>query len=192
MTSNKGFSLFELLLAVAISVVIGGLMVRIFVQNTSFFNLQQSKVSGNIDLNNMTQIINSDLRSSVSVAIGYPVVSPTYTSSDTVLVLKIPSIDSSKNIITNLYDYIVIAKDSQKPLILREIVYPDAGSSRASSNKVLTTGLSSVRFLYFDVNKMQTSPDQSTTVNFTVNVKDGIGRDTQTASASGIVNLRNN
>lgn len=192
MKSQRGLGLVEMLLAVTISVVIGSLMVGIFVQNNSVFNHQQSKVSGNIDLNNITQIINSDIRLAVSVANGYPVASPTYTSGDTVLVLKVSSVDASNNIINNLYDYIVIAPDSQNPYILREMVFPDAGSTRSPSNKVLTTGLVSVRFLYFNANNALTTPDQSTSVNFTVNVKGGVGRDTVTASASGLINLRNN
>lgn len=187
----QGFTLFEVLIASTISALIGAILVGILVQNNGIFVNQSTRINQSIGLNDATDMIKTDIRLSSNVASGYPAASPTYTSSSSTLVLAIPSIDSSGNIISNTFDYIVITQDSAKPQVLRELTFPDAQSSRKNTNRVLLASLSKVTFLFFDKNGNSTSPTSAGRINFTLVQSTTNAISTQQSSSSSQINLRN-
>lgn len=75
--------------------------------------------------------------------------SSTYTSSPTVLVLEIPSIDSSGNVIANTYDYAAFYTVGTNAYIILEA---NALSNRASGTKKLSSTASALTFTYNDAN----------------------------------------
>ncbi|MFZ2500829.1 MAG: hypothetical protein WAW90_02455 [Minisyncoccia bacterium] len=84
----------------------------------------------------------------------------TYISTSTSLVLEIPSIDSSGNVIANTYDYAafyVVGTTSAYRLL-----QPNALSTRASSTKLLSSTLNSMTFSFSHTDFTQVS---STTVD---------------------------
>lgn len=175
----------------SIAVVVGVLLIQILVQNNGLFYQQQAKVSQGLSLNDATSEIGSDIKSSSGVASGYPASSPTTLSSLGSLVLLLPSIDSSGNVISNTYDYLVITQDSKNNQILREITYPDPSSSRPSGNKVLVNNLSLINFYYLDSNGNGVSPASATQVRFVLNVLDNFGNNNKQSSSSAQITLRN-
>lgn len=190
--SNSGFTLLEILVGMAVGVVAGGLLVSILVQSNGVFLKQGVQVSEGLSLNQSISEINADIVQSSGVVSSYPVSGqPQYTTGANVLVLQVPSINSSGNVISNVYDYIVISADTQKKYLLREMVFPDAQSSRKSLNKILSTSLNYVIFYYFDSHSATVSPLLATKINYSIVLNEKVGLGTKVASSSSVANLRN-
>jgi prepilin-type N-terminal cleavage/methylation domain-containing protein len=189
---KKGFTLLEMLITLSLAGVVGVLLIQLLVQNNGFFYQQQATVSQGLNLNDAVSQISSDIRSSSAVLVGYPVATPTTSSSLTSLVVAIPSIDSSGNSISNTSDYIVISKDSSNPKVLKEWLYPDPASSRVSREKVLLKDLALINFYYKNSNGQAVSPAQATQINFVINVQTKMGTSSKESSSSAEVTLRNN
>lgn len=75
--------------------------------------------------------------------------SATYSSSSTVLVLEIPSVDNSGNVIANTYDYAVFYTTGADAY---RVLEANAFSSRVSGIKKLSSTVSALIFTYNDVN----------------------------------------
>jgi Tfp pilus assembly major pilin PilA len=147
--SESGLTLLEVLIALLISTAISGLLVSILINNSNVYYHESSAVAVNINLNDITAQMGSDIKQSLAVASGYPVASPTYTSNATTLVLKLASL-SNTGIIDNTYDYIVYYKDPTNPAILKRQIFVDPASTRIASTKIVTTILQTVTFRYLD------------------------------------------
>ncbi len=189
---KNGFTLVELIVVMAISAVAGTLLITILVQSNGVFFQQNSKISQGVSVNDTIEEIRSATKQAASVASGYPTSSPQYVSNISTLVLGLPSFGSDGNAIENTYDYVVFTKDSQNPVILRKLVFPDIASFRKSENKVLITKLSLINFYYQDKNGTLVSPTSATQISFVINEIEKAGIANQQSSASAQVSLRNN
>lgn len=189
--SDRGFSLVEIIIATAVSSIVGIMLITIFVQNNQVFNVEQIKTSQGISLNNAVSEMKSSIRSASSIAASYPSPSPQYTSSADQLVLKLPSIDVNGNIITNTFDHLVITQDSLNNKILRKILFPDVLSSQPAYNKVLMTDLFLLNFSYLDASNNATTPINAAIIDFTLNSSTKYQFQDQLSSASASVRLRN-
>lgn len=186
----KGVTLVEALLTLGIAVVVGALLLVIIVNTSGLFYQQSSKLEQGLSLNDALSEIRKSIRTSQAVAATYPAAgSPTYTSGATQLVLKIPSIDSSGNIISTS-DYFVFLKDTDK---LRFRTFPDSQSSRKAQDQIFTTKLDSLIFEYFDaqVPPQQVQPNLAVKIKISLSLrqKAGVGFETNVATAEA--NLRN-
>ncbi len=190
--SLRGFTLVELLIAVSIISVAGILLAQLVIQNNGLVFQQTAKVSHGVGLNNTKVSLSNDLKPATAIVSGYPLSSPTYTSSSTSIVIQVPSIDSSGNVIANTYDYIAYYKDPSNSKILRKNYFPDPASSKKSKDQVLLTETSLLQFIYLDSGGMVVSPSSAARVVFTIKTSTQIGFNKQEASASGEVELRNN
>lgn len=187
-----GFSLLEVVIAVAIAGVVGVLLVSLLVQNNGVYFNQTSKITQGINLNDGSSQIDNAIKSASSVAPNYPVLNPQYTSDANTLVLALPSIDSQSSVIDNTFDYIVISNDAQKPNILRKQVFPDPSSTRKSESLVLSTTLSQITFLYYDSTGQIVAPSSATKVSYSINLTEKASFGNQSSNLSGQVNLKNN
>lgn len=185
---NAGFTLVETLLATALAVIVGALLVNILAKNTGQFYQERSIVSSSLDLNDVLQKLGSDIRETSLITSGYPEASPTYTGGANTLVLKLPSLSSSGTI-NNTYDYIVVTADSAN--ILRRHVFADAQSNRKNSDEVLTTLLDTITFEYLDKNNLSVNPTQAVKIKVTLNLISKTGLISSKKSSSIIINLRN-
>lgn len=186
----KGFTLFETLIVVAIFLVVGVLLVSILVNNTGLYNKQSSLVTSGLNINDAMREIDTNIRQASSVAIGYPEVSSTYTTSSTTLVIKIPSFNAS-GIISNTFDYIVVTKDAAKNNLLREYVFPDISSEREFQNKVLTNILDSIKFTYLDKNDNVIAASSAEKVKTEITVLSSNNASDKSRTAIIVTNLRN-
>lgn len=189
---KNGFSLVEVLIAVTVSGLAGILIVALLVGNNGLFFQQSAKVSQGLTVNDAASQINELIKSSSFVANTNSIGSPVYLSGSDTLVLALPVFDSGGNLLTNVYDYGIITRDSQNLNLLRKIIFTDSASARKSENRVLATKLVRLTFIYFDDSGNVVSPTSATRINFTINLDEKAGYKTQQSSASGQINLRNN
>ena len=187
----RGFSLAEVILAGAISGIIGVLIISVFVQNNNYFREQSSQVSQGLSLNETIAVIKDSVRNSAFVAASYTNAGTLYSSSLYTLVLALPSYDANNNLIDTTYDYAVVTPDSTKPKVLRKLVFPNPLSSRKSENKVLNSNLDYIYFYYLDKNSNPIAPVSASAISVTLNVKDASNKKAIDSSASALINLKN-
>lgn len=190
--NSKGITLTEILVTLAITAVVGTLLVTIFSQNNRLFYNQQTKVSHGISSNEAINQIDDGIRGAVTVESQYPAQNPNYISGVSTLILKLPSIDTSGNVISTTFDYMIFSIDPSIPTILRQIVYTDPQSARSSANKVISTNLKSLNITYLSDAKAAVSPASASLINYILILSSKQGDQTIESSASGQTRLRNN
>lgn len=189
--SQQGISLLEILIITASSALIGGILVVSFVNFQNLFTQSTTQSLQGISINDAVVNISDSIKQSSAVSPSVTIGSTTYNSSVQTIVLQYPSFDSSGNIISQKYDYIVVTPDQADSKILRQFVFPDPVSSRQADTKMLTNGLSLISFSYFDSLNNPVSPSSATRVSFTINLSEKSGLDFKTSSASGKANIKN-
>lgn len=188
----KGFSLIEVLITISIGAIIGSLLMAIFVQSNDVFFLERIKVAQGVNINDAVNFITEDIKSATAVTDGYPPPTPSIFSTSSQIVLKLPALALNGDVISDEYDYIVIGPDAASPKILKETTYLSPNSKRPSKNRILTTQLSTIQFLYADQNGNSVSPSSASKIQFIINLSENLQSESKTSSASANVNLRNN
>lgn len=191
-TNQLGFTLVESLIGITLASIVGVLLISTLTQNSNLFSNQNANINQGISLNQSSSQINDLVRSASSVATNNPIGSPLYTSGNEVLVLALPSINSSGDVIDNTYDYAVITKDTTNPKLLKEIIFPYALSTRKAKNQILSTKLSSLSFQYYNDSGATVAPNLATKINFVINQSEKAGNSDVGSSVSGQASLRNN
>ena len=188
----RGWSLLEVLIAVTVAAVAGGLLIKLMVSSNKLFFDQSSQISQGLSLNQTVLEITDLIKSSSGIATRYPTQGvPQYTSDTDTIVIKLPAIDAGGSIIDSVFDYAVIEADLTKPSILRKQIFKDNLSSRKTENKVLSTALDKIVFNYLDISSGIVTPDQSVRVGFTIYLSTKSGFSSYESSASSTVNIKN-
>lgn len=189
---NKGgFSLVEILISTSIAVLIVGLLAVIMVNITGVFYKESSKVNIGLNANDALSNIRSNIKDASGIVDSYIGGSTTFTTGTTQLVLKIPAIDSSNNIISNVFDYFVYFLDTNK---LRFKTFPDPLSARKSADQIFSTSVDKLLFQYLNsaVPPAEVPPTSSSKIRITLTLKQKSGANYQTNIATSEANLRNN
>lgn len=190
--NSTGFTLIEIIIASSIAVFAAIVLTSILIQSNGLYIRQNSKINQGVDLNFAASKINEAVKQAIFVATNYTSPQGTlYTTGANTLVLAIPAIDASQMVIEGTYDFVVITKDDQKPVLRRQI-FPAAGSFRKSENLVLTTNLSDVSFLYYDNTGSVVSPNSATRIKYTINLSQNAALSNQSGSITNQINLKNN
>lgn len=189
--NSKGLTLLEILVVMTVGSIAGVLLLQIFVQNSSLLTQQSAKVSHGLGLNESISQLEKSIRVASAVATGYPEASPTYTTSSTILVTKVPSTNGSGGIIDSTFDFFVFTQDSNNPKVFRKLVFPNPQSARGQQDSVLTTNLQSISFQYLNSQGQPVTPTAASKVSFSLTASTDIGVSNQIDSASSEVNLRN-
>ena len=100
---SKGLTLLEVIIAMGIAGLTGGLLILIIVNSAGIFYKQSSKLSEGLNINDALSQIRKTIKQSGAVQASFTNGLQSFTSSPTQLVLKVPAIDSSNNIIINTF-----------------------------------------------------------------------------------------
>lgn len=186
----RGFTLLEVLVATAIAIVAGALLIVIIVNSTGLFYQQSSKISEGLNTNTALSTIRSSIKQATAISAQYTSGSTTYISGSTQLVLKVASIDASNEIISDTFDYFVFFLDQN---YLRFKIFPDVASSRQAADQILSTSIDNLLFQYFNsaTPPEEVIPVQATKVVATISLKQRIGVDFERLIATSEANLRN-
>lgn len=186
----KGFSLIEAMVAMSIALIVGLLLLVVIVNSSGLFYTQSSKVEGGLSANEALFQIRSNIKDSSGVVASYTDGAVTYTTDADLLVLKIPSVDSSDNIIPDGYDYFVYFLDQTT---LRLKTFPAANSSREPQDRIFSTTVDGLVFKYFNSANppVEVTPQTASEVQITLVLKQKAGAGFEVNIATSEANLRN-
>lgn len=187
---QKGITLVELIISSSIAVVVGGLLLVVIVNSSGLFYKESSVINIGLNTNDALASVRNSIKESYSVAPFYVAGLETYTSGATTIVLKIPSLDSSGNIIYEVFDYFVIFLDQSK---LRFKTFPDALSSRTAQDQILSNMADNLVFQYFNSEEPpeQVAPITAKKVRVTLTLKERSRSNYEASTATSEANLRN-
>lgn len=187
---KSGLTLIEVLIAMGIASVIGALLLIIIVESGGLFYQQSSKVGQGLGSNDALSQIRSAIKESSAITSSYIDGSRTYTSSSTQLVLKLGSIDSSGNLISDTFDYFVFFADMNK---LRFKSFTDVQSLRRAADQILSLNVDSILFQYYDLANppQEVAPTQASKTKITLTLRQKSGANIEMSIATSEANLRN-
>lgn len=192
MRNTKGWSLIEVLIVVTVAAVAGSLLINLMVSSNKVFFDESAQISHGLSLNQAELELVDLIKSSAGIATQYPAQGGAqYTTDPDTLVVKLPALSSSGNVIDSVYDFAVIEADAANPAILRKQLFKDILSYRKAENKVLLTSLDSLTFNYLDANNNVVSPNQAVRVNFRISLSTKSGFSKKESTGSGTVNIKN-
>jgi type II secretory pathway pseudopilin PulG len=139
---SKGFSLIELLVIVAIASFIILTILSLYSIGQRYFLSGSARTDVLRNTRQVRNWISRDIKEGIQVLPSWDV----YTTSNTCLILQVPSLDSNGLIIDidNEFDYIIYRLNSEYPSRLERIIdAKDGVSSRADTSRVIATEVSS-------------------------------------------------
>lgn len=178
---QKGFTLAEIVIALSIATVVGGLLLTIMVGSAGLFHKESSKVNIGLNTNDALSQVQRSIRQAYAVDAA---------SSENQLVLQIPSIDPSGDIIPDTFDDFVFLSDANKFIFK---VFPDPASSREAADQIFSTLVDDLTFKYYNFANppAEVAPIAAVKVSVTLKLKQKSGADYQTSIATTEANLRN-
>lgn len=186
--NKNGFTLVEMIITIAITAVIGVALLVILVNSMGLQTAQSNRVMQGLGINDSLSDISNWVRRASTVAEGYPTSPYTYTTGESILVLKIPSIDASDNIIDDVYDYIIFLVEDAK---LKEKLFPNGLSTRKPIDKILTNNIASVVFSYQNATGQTVTPSSASVITATINLSQKSTYANETNSGTSTMRLRN-
>ncbi len=190
--NQSGITLIEIIIGLTLTALAGFLVVGLLTSSGRLFMDQSIQVNHGLSTNQAKQEIADLIKSSAGVAAQYPAVGAAqFTTGSQVLVVKLPAISQSGQVIESVFDYGVVTKSPVGSKLLKKKIYPDPLSSRKSEDKVLSTSLNSLSFNYLDSNNNAVSPLQSVRITFIISLSDQGSLGDNENSSSSTVNLKN-
>ena len=188
---QAGLSLIEVIIVMGVVVIIGSLLMVIMVNSTTLFTKQSAKLEEGLNINDTLAQVRSNIKDASSIAPSYTSGGTTYTSGLTQLVIKLPSIDSSNNIILNAFDSYVFFLYSNQ---MRMKTFPSPQSTRKVQDQIFSNTVDSLKFQYFNsgIPPMEVSPATAVKVRITLTLKRKVAVNSyETVIATSEANLRN-
>lgn len=142
-----GFTLIETIIVIALSVLALGALTNLFLIFNSIYGYQQISMATAGSSAAAMNAFEAAVLPAEEVLASHDFSGTTYSSGATTLVLQLPAVDSSGNIIPNAKDYVAFYTSSTN---LYRLVQASAGSMRVSGRTQLSTTLSSLSFTYDD------------------------------------------
>ena len=185
MNKQTGFTLVEVVVVVGLVGLLAAFGVGIFIANNRFYQNQTGEIQAISGTRLIADRINQYARSAVNFEASIVYNSVTYTTNATTVVMKLPAIDASSQIIAGAYDYAIVTRDPNNAQRLMLFISPDAASARLALDSELTDKLSVVNFTYDDA-----TPSQAVNMTYQVKIDTG-GRSPGIEDLRGGVTLRN-
>lgn len=178
---SKGFMLIEVAVVSVILLLIVGFLGYVSAKHFWIYNSQVAE----LNIENYARVALDDIDNYVRGA--YRVVSSyqTYSTGAQTLILQIPSIDSSNQIIASKYDTVVFYLSGTS--LVRQL-FPDNSSSRSASTKTLASGVDVDSFAFSFDNADYSLVKQVSTL---ITIEEGYSNQQRSITISSKSSLRN-
>jgi type II secretory pathway pseudopilin PulG len=149
---KKGFSLVEIIFAVVIFIFILAALVFIYVNYSKFYNRQQAELKIGDSAREAAKELQADALQGDQIVANHSFSGVTYTTGQHALVLELPSMNATGEIVSDKHDYVVFYLSGKN---LYRLVQIDAASSRAQGLNKISDSVSSLNFTYNNPNLTQ-------------------------------------
>lgn len=186
----KGLTLVETLIAMGIASVVGALLLVIIVNSSGLFYKESSTVEQGLGINDALGKLRDSIKQSSGIASSFTSGSTTYTSGPSQIVVKVASVDSSGNLISDTFDHFIFFQDQNQ---MRFKLFPDPLSSRQSQDQIFSTNVDNLLIQYFDAQNpsQETTPSVAVKVRISLTLKQKSGAEYVINIATSEANLRN-
>lgn len=144
---KRGFSLIETIITIGISVIALLALVNIFLTFNTIYGYQQISLATSGSAGAAMNALEVAVLPAEQVLSSHSFSGTMYTSGPATLVLQLPSVDSSGNIIAGAKDYVVFYSSSA---MLYRLTEAASNSTRVPGLQTLSTTLDSISFTYND------------------------------------------
>lgn len=183
---SKGFTLIELQVAALISLVTLLVIISLYLFSWRSFAIGNTLLDVYANSRNAIAWMMKDIRCAKQVASSVAITgSPGqyYSTTDSSIVLMVPSIDSSGNVVNSCYDYIIYLLQGQD---MHRIVQKNPASSRINENRIIARHCGTLVFSSAGVALSGLSASELSAKN-TVSIYLPINKTTVSLSGSGTV-----
>lgn len=177
--ASKGFTLIELIIVLGIFSILVFFLAYISGYHFQTYDNENAELNITNDARTALDDVDNYVRQAHRILSTYT----TYTTGNTTLIVQIPSIDSSGQIIDSTYDIVVFYRSGSN--FIRQ-VFPNTSSSRSSATRNLAAGVTSLTFSYNN-----TDYTQSTQVTTSITIQQQAGTQTRSITVSSQSTLRN-
>lgn len=136
---SNGFTLIELQMASFISLIVLAAILSLYIFSWRSFTMGDAILDVYANSRNAAGWLTRDIRCAAQIVPSHG----SYTTTDSSIVLKVPSIDATGQTISSYYDYITYRLQGSN---MYRIVEKDALSSRQSENRIIARYCSSLTF----------------------------------------------
>lgn len=181
----RAFTLLELAVTMAVGSIIFLILGAIFLAQAQFFAIQNAIAETQVNAFRALDTTGSFVGSAKSVVSSQIINGTTYSTTTTLVVLQLPSIDASGNIISTTYDYVALGKDpATNTSQFMFDIQSGAGSSRLNGKFVKALLVDKVIFRYNTV-----VPANATTIDLYIRMSENARGRTITAPLGKIYYL---
>ena len=147
----KAFTLAEVIVVIALMTILMLVGAGIYLSNNQFYRTTSGELQAINATRSAADRVNEFARGAASGVASYTYNSVVYTAGSDIMILKVPSIDASRNIINGSYDYVVFGRDPGNSS--RLILLTDAASGSARPERLLqiTDKLSAISITWDNV-----------------------------------------
>jgi hypothetical protein len=148
--SLAGISMMETIVVIGIMIGLLLIITQIFALNYDIFAKQSKRSDNEVGAILAAKNISQMARGAETVEVSHVFDGTTRTSSTAALVLKLPSIDASSNVIADSYDYVAFYRSVATPTKIMADTEGAAGSARVSGTRLITAFNTTLIFRYND------------------------------------------
>lgn len=145
---KHGFTLLETVIYFTLGALIMIVITQVFVSQTRFGERQTRQSDITRSATSGIEILKIHIQSAKTVVASRTFGGILYTSSSDSLILELPTIDSSGNLISGSSDYVVFFRDPLNTALLKITTEAAVGSARSSNTKIVSAFVNSVEFHY--------------------------------------------
>ena len=150
---KRGFTLVETAVIIGITVIALLGLINLFLTFNSLYLYQQAFIATSGSASSAMNALETTVPPADHILASTTFSGKVYSSATTTLVLELPSIDSSGNIVAGKKDYVVFYASSTS--LFYQTTQADAQSTRTSGTKLLSTTLNALSFTYSSLNFTQ-------------------------------------
>lgn len=145
-----GLSLMEMMVVIGIMMILLLIITQIFAVNYDIFLKQSKRTDNEVGAILAAKTISQMARGALNIEESRTIGGTLYASSASQLVLRLPAIDASNNILPGTFDYVAFYRSPTQTTKIFAVTEADAGSFRQSNTRLITAYNSTLIFRYND------------------------------------------
>jgi len=183
MNTFRGFSVIEMIIVIAISVILLLAVVEIYVTYSNSYLYQNASINTSSSAAAFLNEFNDMSLQADAIVASRTVSGTAYTTGSTTVIFEMPAINSSGDVISNTYDYAILYSSSTSAYRRLDT---NASSARTAGTKKFSDLVSNLTFTYDNA-----SPTSASSVTADISTKAQVKQENFTSHLKQQVYLRN-